>query len=85
MAKPKMEVLVAVIANPAEQISVWIDNAKAHLSDIASIEGVKSLRLVDAAKVRITVDMRYDKSEVAQELRELLTAEVPSIFREDGE
>lgn len=82
MAKPKIKVLVEVIKNPVEPIRIWIDNAKAHLSDIASVEGVSNIWHDKQNSIKIMIDKRYDVDEIAQELRELLTAEVPDIFRD---
>lgn len=82
MAKPKKSVLVKVIGNPVEPIEVWINNASLHLSDIASIEGVRNVYLDGETKVKVTIDARYNIDEIAQELRELLAAEVSDIFKE---
>lgn len=85
MAKPKTKVLVEIVLNQVEPIRIWVSNAKAHLNDIASVEGVTHISLHGSSEVSVMIDKRYDKNEIAQELRELLTAEVPSIFREEDE
>ncbi len=85
MAKPKMKVLVEVVRNQVEPIRVWVSDAKTHLNDIASVEGITHISLYGESEVTIMIDKRYDKDEIAQELRELLTAEVPSVFREGDE
>jgi len=82
MAKPEIEILVEVLDNPIQPIRVWISCAKLHLTDVASVEGISHIFLEGETEISVMIDKRYKASEVADELRELLGAEVPDIFRE---
>lgn len=81
MAKPKQKVLVVVLTpmNP-EPIQVWIDNPGEVLQDIRSIEGVIGCRACTDGPIRVSIDKRYDAQEIADEIEELLTSDVPAIF-----
>lgn len=52
------------------------------MNDIASVEGVTGTYHDGETEVSVRIDKRYDVNEIAGELRELLTAEVPDIFKE---
>lgn len=80
MAKPKQAVLVDIIFNGI--VDVWTDDRKKALRDILSIEGVATAQDVSDGCISLTIDKRYDTIEVADEIRELLSAEVPDIFKE---
>ncbi len=82
MAKAKQEVLVESMSG--DGLNIFIDDPEIHLKDIQSIQGVSQVSLSVFSKFICAVtDPRYNKSEVAQEIRKLLTAEVPQVFRED--
>lgn len=82
MAKPKQKVLVEVTSRIIpEPIAVWVDNPGEALQDILGIEGILQGRAVIGGPIRVTVDPRYDTEEIAGEIRELLNAEVPDVFR----
>lgn len=77
MAKPKMKVLVEITEDLAHPISVWIDNPKEAMDDIARVEGVSSTHLtVGNDHLQVRVNKRYDVQEVAEEILGLLTDEV---------
>jgi 16S rRNA G966 N2-methylase RsmD len=64
-------------------IQIWIDNAKQYLSEVSEVEGVDSISLPTRNPIFVYVDPRYDKNEVANEIKILLSSNVPSVFRED--
>lgn len=80
--KKKIDVLVEVKRNPVEPITVWMDNPKRGLVDILSIEGVCKGRINSLGEITIMVDPRYDVIDLADEIRSLLTAKIPDVFRE---
>lgn len=82
MATKKCDVLVKVVANPVQPINVWIDKPTEAATEIMSIEGVTACEVSVNGPLYIMVDPRYDAQEVAGEIRMLLTAEVPDIFKE---
>ncbi len=84
MAKPKQKVLVDIMVNLFEPIRVWIDNPGDALRDISTIEGIVRCRVCTDGPIRIMVDPRYDTQEIAQEIRDLLAAEVPEVFKEES-
>jgi hypothetical protein len=81
MAKPKRKTLIKVL--PPDNITVWTDEPAKELKLLASIEGVDHINLIGSGNpIYIKIDPRYDLKEVAAEITDLLTAEVPDIFKE---
>ena len=82
MAKPKQDILVQELPN--RNINIYIDNPEKEVNDIKAIEGVSdAYTILGTSPIFASVDPRYDKSEVAQEIRELLLGDVPDVFREE--
>ncbi len=76
MAKPKMKVLVEITGDLAHPISVWIDNPKEVMDNVARVEGVSHIHLaVGNNRLQVRVNRRYDVQEVAEEIRSLLADE----------
>lgn len=72
MAKPNMKVLVEITGDLSHPISVWIDNPKEVMDDIARIEGVSDVHLpVANDHLQVRVNKRYDTQEVAEEILSL--------------
>jgi hypothetical protein len=84
MAQKKIGVLIKVTLNPTEPINVWVDNPTENVYDILSIEGVTNCRIGVSGPLYIMVDPRYDVQEVADEIKTLLTASVPEVFKAEG-
>lgn len=82
MAKPEPSILVEIRNNPLWPIRIWLDDAKLHLTDIVSVKGVYRIFPEGETRISVMIDRRYKVNEVADELRELLGAEVPDVFRE---
>lgn len=83
MAKPKQAVLVNVTTNPVEPIAAWVNNSHDEaIQDILTVEGVTNCRASIGGPIRIMIDQRYDTQEVADEIRGLLSAEVPDVFKD---
>ena len=81
MAKPKRELIVKEI--PDNTIHIYCDNPEKVMAEIREIEGVNIVFLTSTLPVNVKIDPRYDLGEIAEEIRELLSAEVPAVFRED--
>lgn len=82
MAKPKVSVLVQEMPAP-NCLSVYCDDLQGVVADINSIEGVASVTCFAFTKfLSVVCDPRYDRAEIAQEIRDLLTSEVPEVFRD---
>ncbi len=77
MAKPKQEVLVEVFAKSS--LEVWASSV--NVDEISSIEGILEVHK-RTNNAFVTCDPRYDIEEIAQEVRDLLLAEVPDVFKE---
>lgn len=80
MAKPKEAVKVIVISTFLE---VYVNDAAKWFDDVMSIEGVRRVLLEGKVEMTVFVDPRYDSDEVATEVRDLLTREVPQVFEDD--
>lgn len=80
MAKPKQTFLVEEYSNT---IAIWANNPVIDFIEIKRIEGVSTILMLDGNPIRVCVDPRYDQKEVAEEIRELLAAEVPDVFKEE--
>lgn len=81
MAKPKQEVMV--VEHPTSGLLVaYVDNAPKWVSDVMSIEGIRKVFVDGKTRLDIFIDPRYDLSELAEEVKSLLMAEVPVEFRE---
>jgi len=81
MAKPKKDVIVEVLHN--KSIRVWCNNPGQVVTELKTIEGITSiLYLSTFGSIHLSTDPRYDISEIAQEIEELLTAEVPDVFKD---
>ena len=80
MANPK--VAHSVITHK-RHIEVYTDDLESSVIEIGGIGGVVVvLLLASISMISVSVDPRYDIEEIAQEIRDLLAAEVPDIFRE---
>lgn len=79
MAKPKKSVLIEKLPN---HLRVWCNNPTQWLSDLASIEGIIRVDNLTGGCTILHCDPRYDLSELAQEVEQLLMAEVPEVFKE---
>lgn len=79
MAKPKQKYLVEVYHGT--WIHVHCDNPEITKHEIEQIEGVEWVDPLNKV-LSVWVDPRYDAQEVAQEIRELLSSEVPEVFNE---
>lgn len=81
MAKPKRRFLVEEVPH---SITVWTDNPVSDLAEIKTIEGINTVMMADGCNpIYVYVDPRYSQKEVAEEIRELLEARVPDIFKEE--
>lgn len=81
MAEPKVQLLVVHSAAVEERphcIIIWTDNPARDFVKIKRIEGANTVMML----IRVCVDPRYDPQEMAEEIRELLAAEVPDVFKE---
>ncbi len=76
MAKPMTEIIVTV--HTYNLISVWPDDIEETCRTIESIEGV--LEAIPVSPILVKPDKRYDLNEIANEIKELLTAKVPEAF-----
>ena len=79
MAKPKVDVLVKVFASHA--IEVW---ASPKDTDEIKLGGGITEIFKSVNGTLIICDPRYDTEEIAQEIRDLLSAKVPDVFKEEG-
>jgi hypothetical protein len=81
MAKPKQKTLIKVL--PPDNITVWTDEPTKELKEINAIEGVDYVNLIGGENpIYIKIDPRYDLKEIAAEIKDLLKAEVPDVFKE---
>ena len=82
MAKPKRKIVIGVHKSEVVPgMSIYIANPEDHMRDVSSVEGVLTVSLFSSRNsLMVTTDPRYDVSEIAQEIEELLTAEVPDVF-----
>lgn len=79
MAEQKQKVLVRIMADAL--LYVWCDNAANQIADMLSIEGVELVFASNSGGLlEVFTDPRYDLSELAIEIKELLLAEVPEDF-----
>ena len=79
MAKPKVKIKVEIVNDTF--ITVWAKDAHRHIPDVESIEGVHFASSSGRLMI-IYTDPRYDVNEVAREIEQLLSAEMPEVFRE---
>jgi hypothetical protein len=80
MAKPKQETLVEEYQ---DSISVWTNEPLKEVEAISNIEGVNAALVTSTGNpIYVYVDPRYSAAEIADEIRALLTADVPDIFKE---
>jgi hypothetical protein len=84
MAQKKQDILVLIVSNQVEPINIWLDKPTEVISDILSVEGVKTCSASSGGPLRVMVDPRYDIQEVAEEIETLLKADVPDIFKQQG-
>ncbi len=80
MAKPKVKHLVQVKHD--KHIFIYTDENQETLSEIQSIEGIKFVVSGPTIPILLTIDPRYSAEEIAQEIRDILADEVPSVFKE---
>lgn len=81
MAKPKVKVLVK--ESGSTFLEVYCDDPRQAIQDIMSIEGILDIYYSQLGCIAVGCDPRYDRAEIAQEIKDLLTAEVPAAFMED--
>ncbi len=83
MAEPKYRFLVE--GKHLNFIVVWTDNPSSDFAKIKKIEGTHIVTMFEGSSnpIHVHVDPRYDQKEVAQEIRDLLTAGVPDVFKEE--
>ncbi len=81
MAKQKREILVCELLIC---INIWIDEPEKALEDINRIEGVSNAFFSVGNVIHVYVDPRYDKADVADEIRELLASDVPDVSRAEN-
>jgi hypothetical protein len=80
MAKLKQETLVEEYQ---DSISVWTNEPLKEVETISNIEGVDTALIAGGTNpIYVYVDPRYSVAEIADEIRVLLTADVPDIFKE---
>lgn len=80
MANKKVDVIVKKVNDSV--IYVFCDDRARIAKELENISGISSIHIwSDRLDVWVS-DPRYDTDEVAQEIQELLTAEVPDVFRE---
>ncbi|KKK63067.1 hypothetical protein LCGC14_2998050 [marine sediment metagenome] len=80
MAKPKHKFLVK---ENEFSITVWTDSLVSDLAEIKTIEGTDTVLMLNGKNpISVFLDPRYDLKEIAEEIRELLTARIPDVFRE---
>lgn len=83
MAKPKVKIIVEVILDAVYPIKIFCDDPAKVSKEISEIEGVLQILLIDSkGPIRCAVEPRYDINEVAEEIKTLLLAEVPDVFKE---
>jgi hypothetical protein len=82
MAKPKQSVLVNVCSN--HNIIVWTDHPERDIKDIAGIEGVTRATIYSGNPIFLSIDPRYSADEIAAEIENLLTAEIPDVFKSEN-
>ena len=80
MAKPKQDTLVKV--SPSGAVTVWTNDPKSATFEIADIEGVSFVVGGRKNPISVYLDQRYDINEVAKEIEQLLSSEVPEAFLE---
>lgn len=82
MAKQKRKVFIDVIFSSVGTLIVYCDRPREVISEVAGIEGVRDAFVGFDGRLLVLTDPRYDVQEVITEIEELLTAEVPDVFRE---
>jgi len=87
MAKPKIANLVevsdAATIIGSSVLNIWCDNARQVIVEISKLEGIEdAILLSNGNMIRVTADPRYDVEEIAQEIRDLLAADVPEASKE---
>lgn len=82
MAKPKQDNVVKVYEE-VNIVHVWTDNPERMAKEIGVTEGVTRAFANSLDFIEVYVNIRYDVEEVAEEIRTLLAAEVPKVFREE--
>lgn len=77
MAKPQKEYHVEVMLK-SKVISIWCD--KRHWNDLTIIEGIEQAFSMNN-RLDLYIDPRYSIDEIANEIEELLSAQVPDVFK----
>ncbi len=83
MAQQKDKVTVVILHQNFPHFLVWVDWAPRHTKDVENIEGVASTFILSENSMSVLVDPRYDTTEVAEEVKQLLLADVPDVFKEE--
>jgi hypothetical protein len=81
MAKPKRKLTIRKHSDTMFWV-YYIDPAIA-IQAISTIEGVRYTGMEDVA-VDVWINPLYDIDEIIQEIEDLLLAEVPNVFKEEG-
>lgn len=79
MAKPKQAHLVEECETG---ITVWTNDPEGDFKEIKRIEGVSNAIMSGDNPICVYVDPRYSLADIAEEIRQLLKAEIPDVFRE---
>lgn len=83
MAKPKTN-LVIKVSELSGYIDVWCIDTQSVIGEISRIEGVvKVYIMVHDGHLSVSTSPLYDVNEIAQEIKELLSSEVPDVFKEE--
>ena len=80
MAKPKQATLIR--AYTSNRITVWTNEVSRVIEEISEVEGINLVVSGNGSAIFLYTDPRYDVDEIADEIRLLLSSEVPSVFRE---
>ncbi len=79
MAKPKQNTLVKV--NPPDSIHVYTSQPEKEIAGIRAIEGVNSIIFI-SNPIFVYTDPHYNVNEIAEEIKDVLTVNIPDVFRE---
>ncbi len=80
MANRKRDVKVELL--PVSGIHVWADTSDAIINGIKGIEGVVYVEVHSVLPMFVSTDPRYSTTEIAEEIKQLLSSEVPKAFLE---
>ena len=78
MANRKQDVVVKLLSDKG--IQLWADTASDVFKDIKDIEGVEYVQVRSIMPIFISIDPRYSAVDIAKEIKQLLSSEVPKAF-----